>query len=157
MQKFEGTLIVVSHDRSFIKRVSTRILEIKDGGVEIYPGTYDDYLWSLEKGSLSLRTNLPVVETKSKMTKSTESEDDRKFNYKEVTKKLNSEIKELQRKILKTEEIIIAATQELSDMNGLLLAASGPKAQQIAIEIAEKSKKIHDSEEVLLIRSILSF
>lgn len=150
LQKFEGTLIVVSHDRSFIKRVSTRILEIKDGGVEIYPGSYDDYLWSLEKGSLSLRQNQPVVDHKVKSIKPVDFEDDKKFNYKDVTKKLSSEIKELQRKILKTEELIFAATQELSEMNGLLLAASGPKAQQIAIEIAEKSKKIQDSEDVLL-------
>ncbi len=151
LQKFEGTLIVVSHDRSFIKRVSTRILEIKDGHVEIYPGTYDDYLWSLEKGSLSQRSNQAPTEVSVKAKSAALVEDDKKFNYKEVTKKLGSEIKELQRKVLKTEEIIFSATQELSDMNGLLLAATGPKAQQIAIEIAEKSKKNQDSEEVLLV------
>lgn len=151
LQKFEGTLIVVSHDRSFIKRVSNRILEIKNGSVEIYPGTYDDYLWSLEKGSLSERLSQSGLIPLEKNKTATLIEDDKKFNYKEVTKKLGSEIKELQRKILKTEEIIFSVTQELAEMNGLLLAASGPKAQQIAIEIAEKSKKIQDSEDVLLI------
>ena len=146
--RFEGTLIVVSHDRSFIKRVSNRILEIKDGSVELYPGTYDDYLWSLEKGSLSKRLNQTEAESKSKHHKTTEP--DKKFNYKEVSKKLGSEIKELQRKILKTEEIIFSATKDLTDLNSELLVASGPRAQQIAITIAEKSQKIEDSELVLL-------
>jgi ATP-binding cassette subfamily F protein 3 len=41
-------MIVVSHDRAFIARTCTHILEIKDGGAEIYPGTYDEYVWALQ-------------------------------------------------------------------------------------------------------------
>ena len=55
LERFQGTLIVVSHDRSFLKRISKQILEIRDGHVYVFPGTYDDYLWSLEKGALSLQ------------------------------------------------------------------------------------------------------
>jgi ATP-binding cassette subfamily F protein 3 len=55
LRLYPGTVIVVSHDRSFIGRIATKILEIRDGQAEIYPGTYDDYLWSLEKGSLRTR------------------------------------------------------------------------------------------------------
>lgn len=55
LRAYPGTVIVVSHDRSFIGRIATKILEIRDGQAEIYPGTYDDYLWSLEKGSLRTR------------------------------------------------------------------------------------------------------
>lgn len=55
LRSYPGTVIVVSHDRSFIGRIATKILEIRDGHAEIYPGTYDDYLWSLEKGSLKKR------------------------------------------------------------------------------------------------------
>ncbi len=55
LRSYPGTVIVVSHDRSFIGRIATKILEIRDGRAEIYPGTYDDYLWSLEKGSLKKR------------------------------------------------------------------------------------------------------
>jgi ATP-binding cassette, subfamily F, member 3 len=148
LSRFEGTLIVVSHDRSFIKRVSNRILEIKDGTAELYPGTYDDYLWSLEKGSLSQR--LGQANEQSRSEANVDDEQEKKFNYKEVTKKLASEIKELQRKILKTEELIFAATKEMNLLNGELLAATGQKAQQVAISIAEKSRRIEDSETILL-------
>jgi len=55
LMAFEGTLVIVSHDRSFVRRVGTKILEINNGQAQVYPGTYDEYVWSLEKGALSQR------------------------------------------------------------------------------------------------------
>jgi ATP-binding cassette subfamily F protein 3 len=45
LMKYTGTVVFVSHDRYFIDRLATRIFEIGDGKVEIYPGNYEDYLW----------------------------------------------------------------------------------------------------------------
>jgi len=42
---YSGTVVFVSHDRYFIDKLATRIFEIGDGRVEIYPGNYEDYLW----------------------------------------------------------------------------------------------------------------
>ena len=44
LMRFPGTLIFVSHDRWFVSRLATRILEITPGGVRDYPGTYDEYV-----------------------------------------------------------------------------------------------------------------
>lgn len=49
LRSYSGTLIVVSHDRSFIRRVGSKILEVSEGQVFLYPGTYDEYVWSLQK------------------------------------------------------------------------------------------------------------
>ncbi len=46
---FKGTFVVVSHDRGFIKRVADKILEVSSGSVYLYPGTYDEYVWNLQK------------------------------------------------------------------------------------------------------------
>ena len=43
---FGGTLIFVSHDRYFVDRLATKIIAVGHGGIEIYPGTYEEYLWS---------------------------------------------------------------------------------------------------------------
>ena len=43
--KYTGTVVFVSHDRYFIDKLATRVFEIGDGKVEIYPGNYEDYLW----------------------------------------------------------------------------------------------------------------
>jgi ATP-binding cassette subfamily F protein 3 len=45
LMKYAGTVVFVSHDRYFIDGLATRVFEIGDGKVEIYPGNYEDYLW----------------------------------------------------------------------------------------------------------------
>lgn len=47
LEKFEGTLFVVSHDREFIAGIATRIFDVSEEGVVDYRGTYDEYLESL--------------------------------------------------------------------------------------------------------------
>jgi ATP-binding cassette subfamily F protein 3 len=46
LEDFGGTLIFVSHDRYFVDRLATKIIEVGHGGVEVYPGTYEQFLWS---------------------------------------------------------------------------------------------------------------
>ena len=43
---FGGTLIFVSHDRYFVDRLATKIVSVGHGGIEVYPGTYEQFLWS---------------------------------------------------------------------------------------------------------------
>ncbi len=44
IQNYDGTLIVVSHDRYFISQVATKIVEIRDGELVLYQGDYHYYL-----------------------------------------------------------------------------------------------------------------
>jgi ATP-binding cassette, subfamily F, member 3 len=48
LQEFTGTVVFVSHDRYFIDKVATKVYEIGDGRVEVFPGNYEDYLWRKE-------------------------------------------------------------------------------------------------------------
>ncbi len=43
---FGGTLIFVSHDRYFVDRLATKIVSVGGGDLEVYPGTYEEFLWS---------------------------------------------------------------------------------------------------------------
>jgi ATP-binding cassette subfamily F protein 3 len=43
---FDGTLVFVSHSRALIRTLATRIWNVEDGGVETYPGSLDEYLYS---------------------------------------------------------------------------------------------------------------
>ena len=40
---FEGTVILVSHDRRFLENVTTRVVSVRDGRAEVYPGGFRDY------------------------------------------------------------------------------------------------------------------
>jgi len=46
---YKGTVIFTSHDRHFMKRVATCIIEVRDGHVATYAGQYDAYLYSVNK------------------------------------------------------------------------------------------------------------
>jgi ATP-binding cassette subfamily F protein 3 len=54
LEKYTGTVVFVSHDRYFIDKLSTRVFEIGEGKVEIYPGNYEDYLWRKQGGAAVL-------------------------------------------------------------------------------------------------------
>jgi ATP-binding cassette subfamily F protein 3 len=50
LAKYTGTVVFVSHDRYFIDKLATRVFEVGEGKVEVYPGNYEDYLWRKEGG-----------------------------------------------------------------------------------------------------------
>ncbi len=45
LQEFSGTVVFVSHDRYFIDKLATRVIEVADGAVHAFPGNYEEYLW----------------------------------------------------------------------------------------------------------------
>jgi ATP-binding cassette, subfamily F, member 3 len=50
LQEYTGTVVFVSHDRYFIDKLATRVFEVEDGRVHIFPGNYEDYLWRKSGG-----------------------------------------------------------------------------------------------------------
>jgi ATP-binding cassette subfamily F protein 3 len=66
LMKYTGTVVFVSHDRYFIDKLATRVFEIGDGKVEVYPGNYEDYLWRKQGGNAkqdeAIRQQLSIPE-----------------------------------------------------------------------------------------------
>ena len=52
---FNGTVVMVSHDRYFIDRLASRIFEVESGHVHVYPGNYEDYMHRKEMADASAR------------------------------------------------------------------------------------------------------
>jgi ATP-binding cassette subfamily F protein 3 len=50
IRNFSGTVLFVSHDRYFIDGLATRVFEVEDRRVHIYPGNYEDYLFRKSGG-----------------------------------------------------------------------------------------------------------
>ncbi|MFM7835954.1 MAG: ABC transporter ATP-binding protein, partial [Planctomycetaceae bacterium] len=46
---YKGTVLFTSHDRHFVRRIATTIVEVRDGRVRNYSGSYDDYLYYVNK------------------------------------------------------------------------------------------------------------
>lgn len=48
LKSFAGTIFFISHDRTFVNLVATKIVEVNHGAVRMYPGHYEDYVYHLE-------------------------------------------------------------------------------------------------------------
>jgi ATP-binding cassette subfamily F protein 3 len=61
LQDFIGTVVFVSHDRYFIDKLATRVFEVADGAVTVFPGNYEEYLWRKNGGSAASAAALAPV------------------------------------------------------------------------------------------------
>lgn len=75
LQQYSGTFVIVSHDRHFLDEVANTVWHVGGGRVQDFPGTYSEYRWHLEHGSVeapdaSLTTTPASNGTSSKQQKS---------------------------------------------------------------------------------------
>ncbi|HUQ49582.1 MAG TPA: ABC-F family ATP-binding cassette domain-containing protein [Terriglobales bacterium] len=63
LQTFTGTVVFVSHDRYFIDKLATRVFEIGEGQVHVFPGNYEDYLWRKQQQGDAQGTAIPPPAT----------------------------------------------------------------------------------------------
>ncbi|KIG12263.1 ATPase components of ABC transporter [Enhygromyxa salina] len=72
LSTYDGTVLFVSHNRSFVRKLATKIWNVHDGTVEIYPGTLDEYLASARERGEALEA---VADGKAGPTKQPQSAD----------------------------------------------------------------------------------
>ncbi len=83
LKAFEGTVLFVSHDRAFVSSLATRVVELLPGGMNDFPGTYDEYLAHLGDDHLDgdkvvLKNKVAKKEAKAQADKSTASWEEQK-------------------------------------------------------------------------------
>ena len=44
LNNYKGTICFITHDRTLIREIANKIIEVKAGGIKVFPGNYDDYL-----------------------------------------------------------------------------------------------------------------
>jgi ATP-binding cassette subfamily F protein 3 len=49
LKSFSGTVVFISHDRTFVNLLASSIIEVKKGRIMHYPGSYEDYVYHLEQ------------------------------------------------------------------------------------------------------------
>jgi ATP-binding cassette, subfamily F, member 3 len=65
LEDFGGTLIFVSHDRYFVDKLATKVIDIGHGDALVYPGNYEEFLWSKKNRDAEGRGAMSEERTKS--------------------------------------------------------------------------------------------
>lgn len=98
--RYRGTVIFTSHDRYFMQRVATAVIEVRDGRVASYPASYEDYVYRVQKElEAGLRSEHQVRGMPTIVGKPTE----RKLGGKEE-RELQKKLRTVERKIAKLDE-----------------------------------------------------
>ncbi len=116
LQKFEGTLIVISHDREFLQGLSDKIFEFRDGRMKEFLGDINEYLEFRQKESIR-----EISAEKSKLQEMRGESPEQEVKTTPVTEEkktgfVSKEQKNLQNKIKKVEEKISDLEAKIQEM-----------------------------------------
>lgn len=133
LNHYEGTLLYVSHDRYFINKTASRILDLENGNFHNYIGNYDYYVEKHEEAAALLPSAPSSLDT----AKAPETISDTKADWQEQ-KKLQAEKRKRENRIQKIEAEIEAAEARQADLEAELLnplnATNVAKLQEISKE-----------------------
>ena len=146
---FDGTLLFVSHDRYFINRVATQVLELSEEGSTLYLGDYDYYLEKKAELEALARAQAEAVPVSSTEEVTSNDYHLQKQNQKELRKitrrieQLEVEMEELDQKIQAITETM-HSTNDAADLVQLQSELDQLTAQQEAVmeEWAELSEQV---------------
>ncbi len=157
LQKFEGTIIVISHDREFLQGLCDKIFEFRDGSMKEFLGNINEYLEyrqkeslreiSAEKSKLSQEAEIKAEEKKEAATSEAKSQQN-------VNTFVSKEQKNLQNKLKKIEEKIADYEKEIAQLESIF-AKSNPsdaelkKYQDLQDELAATMQEWEDIAEKL--------
>jgi len=116
--KYDGTMIVVSHDRDFLQGLTNKVFEFKNGSIKPHIGDVNEYLNNRKIVALSeLEKKEKVsVQPNNSIPKNDSSNADR-----ELKKQKENELKQLQNKISKSESEISKLEIEIKNFDDKLL------------------------------------
>ena len=136
---FDGTLLFVSHDRYFINRVATQVLELSENGSTLYLGDYDYYV---EK-----KAELEASQAEETLTENKEKETSPVNDY-QTQKESQKELRKLMRQIENLEtEIEELETQSQAISEQMLETNDAEKLMELQVELDKIS---HRQEEAML-------
>ena len=155
LASYDGTVIVVSHNRSFVKSLATQIWNLENGKLEVYPGKLDDFMYALrqrqeqaERGA-DTKPALGALANGEKAAPAKvdrAADKDRKRREAEERQQRNKGLKPLKERVAKVEKQIEAAesaqrqvTEKLSDA---AVYADGKKRDELLATFNEKKLEL---------------
>ena len=124
---YDGTLLIVSHDRYLINKLADRIYYLEDGGITEYLGNYDDFLQARREKEEAARQNEEKAAPKINLYKQ------RKEQEAEL-RRMRTAVRKTEERIEETDEAMAACAQALQEPD---TAADFEKAMELSARMEE--------------------
>jgi len=142
LQQFEGTLILVSHDRYFLDNVANKIWFIEDQQIKQYPGNYREFDEWYAKRKLEPKTAVPAPQPKKEDKKEVAPVKPPVDHSKsQQIKKLNQDLSKMEEEITELEKTVKQLEAQLADEN---LYTNSAKATQVTDEYQLKKLALQE-------------
>ncbi len=136
LTEFDGTVLLVSHDRRFLENVSTRVVAFDDGKVEVYQGGYRDYT-RRGQSAVADDDDAPSPVSAPRPGESDADKADRKARF-EAARLAARALERKQRRVRELEELIAQGELELGRMRDALKTAPGDDWEKLSRMAAEE-------------------
>ncbi len=133
LANFDGTLVVVSHDRAFLDHVATRVLYLHDGAMEFYPGTYSEFVARRRPARTAPAPAAPVAAASAEPRR--ESHEERRKRSREEERR--------KRRIGELEKLIAEAEAALGTIRAELMEGYGGDWARLAKRAEEERAMTH--------------
>ena len=153
LSEFEGTIICVSHDRYFVNKISTRIIELHEGYFDNYIGNYDYYLEKREdvrKASDVFRDTNPSSASESKSAdNASSSSTDSAADWK-AQKAMQAEARKKANDLKKCEDRITEIEDELAQLESKMAEPDVATSPSKLNELVKKQNELNTELEDLM-------
>ncbi|NLN14576.1 MAG: ABC-F family ATP-binding cassette domain-containing protein [Tissierellia bacterium] len=129
---YEGTVLVISHDRYFLNRVADKILELTEDGIQEYLGNYDYYLEKKNEVNYEEEDDQAKTKTQIKLERKKEKE-------------LQAKERERKKKIAKLEERIADLEDSIEEIDKQLYDPKIYEDHQQVVELNRKREELQAS------------
>ncbi len=149
LTKFDGTFVIVSHDRSFLDPIVNKVLEVRHGGVKTYPGNVSEYLDKKRAEQQASTRQTQTPNPKPQINTPAIPDKDRKRLEAEQRQQLSKKLKPLRQKLEKIEKEIAQKEERKSEIEALMsnpdFYKNGDEAKAITHEYKEIQSSITDA------------
>ncbi len=115
---YDGSALLISHDRYFINKVSTRVLELKDGSLTAFEGNWSDYAQAQEQARQPQQEDSSITKTAA-------------VKQKRADKQAEQLLRDKRRQAQQLETDITAAERKLADIGERLAQPAGLDAAEL--------------------------
>jgi ATP-binding cassette subfamily F protein 3 len=133
---YDGTLLLISHDRYFLDKLVSRVIELKDGRLDEYFGNYSYYLWKRDQEPDTPESQTEETESQVPVVPGRKTKEQKRQEA-EARQELSRERNQLQKSIARIEKDIEESESQLKEMEARL---ANPDTYRDGTDIAQLNK-----------------